>query len=416
VSLVETPGTFVRDYLVQLDPQNPERIAGWVQLDGPATNTPVTIRIPEAKLARTVTPDSTGRAAFTLDARRLQRWSPEHPKLYRVLLETPGDTITDRIGFRTIEVRGQKILLNGRPIFLRGIAVHEEAPTEARRAFSREDARTTLGWVKELDGNFVRLAHYPHDEAMLRTADEMGLLVWAEVPVYWTIQWQNPGTLASAERQLSEMITRDRNRAAVIIWSVANETPRDAPDPEHGPRLTFLRALIDHAHAADPTRLVSAATEHSYDGPHTIVINDPLGKYLDVIGNNEYLGWYQGTPERADSVRWEVAFDKPVIMTELGGGAVQGRHGSPEARYTEEYQARLYRHQVAMLRRIPFLVGMTPWILKDFRSPRRPLPDVEDYFNRKGLISDRGEKKEAFYVLRDFYRQIEENGGMPAPR
>ncbi|HEY0777557.1 MAG TPA: glycoside hydrolase family 2 TIM barrel-domain containing protein [Gemmatirosa sp.] len=415
VTLVETPATFVRDYTLQLDPQNPERARGWVQLDGPAAaTTPVTVRIPGARLTQTVTPDASGRATLSLDATRLTRWSTERPTLYDVEVATAGETVRDRIGFRTISVRGTQILLNGRPIFLRGVAVHEEAPYEARRAFSRDDARGLLGWVHELGGNFVRLAHYPHNEAMLRTADEMGILVWAEIPVYWTIAWENPATLASAEQQLGEMITRDRNRAAVALWSVANETPRDS-NPAAGPRITFLKALVARARLLDSTRLVTAALEHRYSDPHTIAIDDPLGNSLDVIGNNEYLGWYDGTPEKADSIRWTSAFDKPLVMSELGGGALQGRHGATAERWTEEYQARLYEHQVAMLARIPFLAGMTPWILKDFRSPRRPLPGIQDYFNRKGLVSERGEKKQAFEVLRRYYEGQRTSRPDPGP-
>ena len=121
--------------------------------------------------------------------------------------------------------RGTDILLNGRPIFLRGICIHEEAPLRGGRAYSREDALTLLGWAKELGANFVRLAHYPHNEFMVREADRMGIMVWSEIPVYWTIQWENPATLENARNQLKEMIARDKNRAAVVIWSVANETP-----------------------------------------------------------------------------------------------------------------------------------------------------------------------------------------------
>lgn len=414
VTLVETPATFVRDYTLQLDRAHPDRARGWVQLDGPAPRTPVTVRIPGVRLAETVTPDSSGRAALSVDATRLARWSPARPTLYDVEVATAAETVRDRIGFRTIAVRGTEILLNGRPVFLRGISVHEEAPYEARRAYSCDDARVLLGWVHDLGGNFVRLAHYPHNEAMLRAADEMGLLVWAEVPVYWTIQWENPATLASAEQQLGDMITRDRNRAAVVLWSVANETPRD-PNPESGPRLTFLRALVARARLLDSTRLVTAALEHRYADPTTIAIDDPLGRSLDVIGNNEYLGWYDGSPAKADSIRWTSAFDKPLVMSEFGGDARQGLHGPAGERWTEEYQANLYEHQMAMLRRIPFLAGMTPWILKDFRSPRRPLPGIEDYFNRKGLVSDRGERKQAFEVLRRFYEERRAARPDPAP-
>ena len=96
------------------------------------------------------------------------------------------------MGFRTIEVQGARILLNGKPIFLRGVSMHEEAPFREGRAFSAADAQTLLGWVKDLGCNFVRFAHYPHNENEIRLADRMGLLVWSEIPVYWDIDWSSP--------------------------------------------------------------------------------------------------------------------------------------------------------------------------------------------------------------------------------
>jgi beta-glucuronidase len=403
VTLVEVPETFVQNYLVQLEKESTRQIAGWVQLNGPKLQQNVTIRIPEAGLSKTFATNSMGRAEFSFSS-GLTLWTPENPKLYTVEIASETDQVTDRIGFRSIEVRGTEVLLNGKSVFLRGINIHEEAPTRPGRAWSEDDARTLLSWAKELGCNFVRLAHYPHNEAMLRMADQMGLMVWAEVPVYWTIQWENPRTLQNAENQLNEMIARDRNRAALIIYSVGNETPvSDA-------RNRFLRQLIQDAHSADPTRLVSAALQSNEvsDGNRiTIHINDPIGSDLDVLGNNEYLGWYTGRPEDMDSIDWISPYDKPLIMSEFGGDALFGYHGDAHTRWTEEYQKNLYEHQIAMLRRIPFLRGMTPWVLKDFRSPRRTLPRLENYFNRKGLFSDRGEKKEAFFVLQKLYRELQ---------
>ena len=410
VTLVETPPAFVREYWIQLDPRDGRKARAWMRMDGVAgaSDVSVTVRIPEAKLSQTAKVEA-GRAIMSLDATRLTRWSPTRPKLYDVEIIQSGDTIRDRIGFRTVTVRGTQIRLNGEPIFLRGISIHEEAPLTARRAFSSEDARILIGWVKDLGGNFARLAHYPHNEAMLRAADSMGVLIWGEIPVYWTIQWTNPATLASARKQLAEMITRDRNRASIVLWSVANETPRDTTAGE-GPRLRFLRTLVDDARRLDSTRLITAALEHRYVNDTTIVIDDPLGRYLDVLGNNEYIGWYDGPLEKADHIVWRSAFDKPLIMSEFGGDGRSGLHGAPNQIWTEEYQESLYQHQVAMLRRIPFLSGMSPWILKDFRSPRRTLPGIQDYFNRKGLVSDKGVRKKAFEVLRKFYMELERSG------
>jgi beta-glucuronidase len=248
--------------------------------------------------------------------------------------------------------------------------------------------------------NFVRLAHYPHNEHMLRVADEMGIMVWSEIPVYWTIEWDNAETFANARNQLGESITRDKNRAAVILWSVANETPAEEA------RNKFLKGLVDYARTLDPTRLLTAANERHYADATTQVVDDPLGEYLDVLGCNEYVGWYDGPPEKADRLVWKVAQNKPLVISEFGGDAVFGLHGDKGRRWTEEYQKDLYEHQLAMLRRIPALRGISPWILADFRSPRRPLPHVQDFYNRKGLISNRGERKQAFYVLQNFYREL----------
>ena len=400
VMLIETSETFVRDYMIQIDRNNPGMVTGWVQLDGARPQQRVTIDIPEAGISRSVTTGADGRGMISFPSDRLERWSPENPKLYTVRIAAETDTLTDEIGFRHITTRGTDILLNGESVFLRGICIHEESPFEGRRAFSEEDARTLLGWAKELNCNFVRLAHYPHNEYMARTADRMGILVWEEIPVYWTILWENETTFENASAQLGDMITRDKNRASVILWSMANETPiSDA-------RNEFLRRLAERARSLDSTRLLTAAMERHYTNDTTLLIDDPFGEYLDVLGCNEYIGWYDGLAEKADLLTWTSAYDKPVIMSELGGGALYGNHGGADERWTEEFQEDIYRHQVEMLAEIPFLRGTTPWILKDFRSPRRPLPGIQDFWNRKGLISDRGDRKKAFYVLQDFYNRL----------
>jgi beta-glucuronidase len=278
--------------------------------------------------------------------------------------------------------------------------MHEEAPFREGRAFSQEDAQTLLGWVKELGCNFVRFAHYPHNENEIRLADRVGLLVWSEIPVYWDIDWSNPATLANAEIQLRDMIARDHNRASVILWSVSNETP---VKPE---RLTFLTQLAKDARELDSTRLITSALNHVEESTTNVrTLADPLGDMLDVIGLNEYLGWYGGRPEDADKLQWKLNFNKPLIVSEFGGGALFGRHGEADERWTEEYQENLFEHQLGMVRRMPNLAGMTPWVLMDFRSPLRMLPGVQDYHNRKGLISNRGQRKRAFYTLQEFYRK-----------
>ncbi|HLA73318.1 MAG TPA: glycoside hydrolase family 2 TIM barrel-domain containing protein [Steroidobacteraceae bacterium] len=401
VTLVETPALLIRNYRVQLGKGSTSRIEASVQLDGARARADVALEIPALRIKAHAASDADGVARFELPARGLKLWSPGAPQLYDVRISIAGsDAVADRIGFRSIAVRGTDILVNGQPAFLRGISLHEENPLRGGRAYSVDDARLLLGWAKELGCNFVRLAHYPHNEYMARVADEMGLMLWEEVPVYWTIQWQNPETLANATNQLTELIERDRNRASVIVWSVANETPVSEP------RTKFLKALVDTARALDDTRLVSAAMEvhvDPADGNHRIV-DDPFGAYTDLLSFNQYIGWYDGLPDKLKNIRWTFGYDKPVLISEFGADALQGKHGDRLTRFSEEYQEDLYRQTLAMLEKIPQWRGTTPWILTDFRSPRRPLPNIQDGWNRKGLIGENGVKKKAFFVLQDFYR------------
>ena len=245
---------------------------------------------------------------------------------------------------------------------------------------------------------YVRLAHYPHAESMLRAADRMGVLVWSENPVYWALEFDNPKVLAKAEQQLDEEIGTSRNHAAIILWSMANETPNTEA------RTQFIETLATRARSLDATRLITAALLVRAEG-HTKIIDDPLGKALDVIGFNEYIGWYEGHPETADITDWRIDYQKPLIVSEFGGGAKAGLHGNENERWTEEYEANIYKHQLPMLNKIPQLRGMSPWVLMDFRSPNRPLAGIQDEFNRKGLISETGQKKLAFYVLQKAYKE-----------
>ena len=387
VLLVDVPGSFLCDYRIGLEGVE-------VQVDGPELRQRVHVAIGGNELE--LETDAEGRARIPLSFAP-ERWSPENPHLYDVTLTCNGEVVRDRIGFRTIGTRGHEILLNGEPIFLRGISIHEEAPLRSGRAHGPDDARLLLRWAQELGCNFVRLSHYPHDESMARMADELGLLVWEEIPVYWEIEWESPVALECATNQLSELILRDRNRASIAFWSLANET---LPKPA---RLEFLRSLAQTARALDPTRLLTTALLTMPNKENRMRIDDELGEIVDVLAVNEYFGWYYGEPE---GVVWETAFEKPLVMSELGADALAGHHGDASERYTEEFQARFYERQIAMLETIPFLRGLSPWILQDFRSPRRNLPGIQDHYNRKGLVSERGQRKLAFAVLRDYYERL----------
>jgi beta-glucuronidase len=397
ISLIEVPDAFIDQYDLHLSRGEGSAIEGWVHVAGSQPGAKVEVEIPELNAKTSADIGDDGRAAIHFSVEGLKRWSPDTPKLYKVAVRAGQDSVDELMGFRTVETRGTEILLNGKPIFLRGVSVHAEAPYRTGRAYSDKDAETLLGWAKELGCNFVRLAHYPHDETMLRAADRMGLLVWSENPVYWALEFDNPKVLVKAEQQLDEEINTSRNHAAIILWSMANETPATEV------RTQFIETLASRARGLDPTRLITAALLVRGEG-HTKIVDDPLGKALDVIGANEYIGWYEGKPETADITKWQIDYQKPLIMSEFGGGAKAGLHGAETVRWTEEYQADIFRHQLPMLNQIDQLRGMSPWVLMDFRSPNRPLAGIQDEFNRKGLISEQGEKKQAFSVLQKAYK------------
>lgn len=401
VLIAEVPATYIEDYSIQLNKTKADVISGWVQLNGAVANQAINIEIPELKLKQSLTTDTNGRATFEVKAKPVM-WSPENPKLYDIVVSKPDETIKDQVGFRTIETKGKQILLNGKHVFLRGISIHEEAPFRSGRAWSKEDAVTLLTWAKEMGCNFVRLAHYPHNEHMVRTAEKMGLMVWSEIPVYWTISWENQDTYNNAQRQLHDMIYRDKNRCAVVIWSIANETPHsDARDK-------FLINLSNYARQQDNTRLISMAMEVTKAPNNVNRLDDNMNEYVDVISFNQYIGWYRNTNEDCKNMKWEIPYDKPVIISEFGGEALQGLHGDKTHKWNEEYQEELYIQNLAMLDKIDGLSGLSPWILVDFRSPRRQLPNVQDFFNRKGVISSWGIKKKAFFTMQDFYEKKKE--------
>ncbi len=400
VVLIETPETFVESSRMGLVRGSLTEAAIDVTLTGPSkAGMSVTASVPVLGWKRTVKASTDGRAAFRFEG-RLDLWSPRGPFLYDVLISTDSETLRERVGFRSIETRGTEILLNGEPVFLRGVSMHEEIPERRARACGEADARQLLEKARDLGCNFVRLAHYPYHESFARLADEMGLLVWEEIPVYWGIDFRNPATLALAQGMLGDLINRDANRASVIIWSIGNETPVNPV------RTAFMTRLVEEARAADPSRLISCAFGFPGEKDGLVTIDDPLSASLDVLAVNEYLGWYEPWQAKPKDYRWKLPSPKPLIMSEFGGEAVFGNPGSAEAAnsWGEEYQAALYRKQIEMLSRIPELRGLSPWILADFRSPVRLNLTYQAGWNRKGLLSDRGQKKKAWGVLADFYR------------
>ena len=396
IELIRLPETYIKRLQIALVSDGAfNKIKVRVRLSEPV-NTAAQLRIDELGLCAEI-PVTEGAGEAVLEAHPVL-WCPENPKLYAVSLSCAGDEVSDEVGFREIRVQGHDILLNGKSIFLRGISAHEESVPNGK-ALTDEERLENIRLAKELGCNFMRAAHYPHDERMARLADREGILLWEEIPVYWAIRFTREKTYADARNQLLELIERDWNRASVIIWSVGNE------NADSDERLAFMKNLADTAHAADENRLVSAACLVSF---RENAIADRLAEHLDVIGLNEYFGWY--TPDfRLLPQLFENSHPtKPVIVTELGADALPGHHGTITDKGTEECQVYVYEKQVETLRGIDYVRGMTPWILYDFRCPRRTSV-IQGYYNRKGLLNpEKTYKKPAFYVLQRYYQELKE--------
>ena len=327
---------------------------------------------------------------------------PSAPCSYDVTVEAGADRVTRPHRLPPPSAGPRRSLLNGKPVFLRGVAIHAEAPFRAGRVYSEADARTLFQWAKETDCNFVRLPHYPHDEVMTRLADEMGLLVWSEIPVYWTISWENPETLAQ-RRTAAHRDDLARQEPCVghpLERRQRNPARRSAPQVPHHPGGT--RSL-------DSTRLITAAPRPTHADPRAPSWSKiRLASFSTWSPPNEYVGWYDGLPGTIDILLPGLTpYEKPFILSEFGADAQAGRHGDDLTRFTEEYQANVYRRQVAMFRRIPFLNWNHRLGVIGFPFAAPPPVGIQDFFNRKGLFPIAANAKPHSFILRDYYRSKE---------
>ena len=401
VMLVTLPDTYISDYFIRLDKHRSDLLLADVSLSRPVAGQRIVVTIPGAGVKMQLTTDANGVASGRLSVRKLQRWSPDNPTLYATTITAPNDTVTEQIGFRNINVEKTKVLLNGQPVFLRGVSFHEEIAQRMGRATSMADAVALVTEAKNLGCNMVRLAHYQQNEYIVREAERQGLMVWQEVPVWQSIDFTNDSTLHKAQQMLRETILRDRNRCADCFWGIANET-KNTPA-----RNRFLAQLLKTGKEMDTTRLFVAAFDlANFDKQQDeFVMHDDFYPNLDLVGINKYMGWYAKWPKDPSQIRWNVAPGKPLLISEFGGEALYGQHGddtNPDS-WSEDYQAKLYRDNLRMFENIPNLCGISPWVLFDFRSPTRLHSTNQEGWNRKGLISDQGQRKEAWYIMHDYY-------------
>ena len=453
VYVVETPKQFIQNAYLQLNPDDFSAVLFKLEMNKESSGHIIKLEIPELQFTAEYKTNSLGAISENIKINP-QLWSPLSPKLYEVKISSEAETISDKIGFRSIQTKGQKIYLNNSEIQFKGIAMHSEPIGIPGPAFSKEHFQKLLLTAKDLNINFIRAAHYPYTRHLAKVADQLGLMLWEEVPVYWNIDWDNSNTLNIAKNQITRLVQRDQNRASVVVWSVANETPLSSS------RMRFLKTLLDEIEINDSSRLSTAAllsgSEEQFRSlvlvlalqgsksqwvtpkekaifqlildqanipidselSFSLSIDDPLGESVDLISYNEYFGWYyvtfftdqmkisEGTLRKLmfevmPDIKISSSFDKPIHISEFGAGAKYGNHTNKI--WSEEYQAKLYKHQLEMLSNNPQIQGISPWVFKDFRAMLRPLPGIQDFYNRKGLIDENGNKKEAFDVLADFY-------------
>ena len=403
VDLIETNNTYIDDYFIQLKKGSLKDVLGWVKLNGIQAGQNIEIKIPELKLSYQTKTDDKGFAQveFTSD---FKLWSPANPKLYRVILESETDTVADEIGFRCIEVKGNKVLLNKVPVFLKAVNIHEENPYKRARAYSTEDTKVLLNAAKDLGCNFLRLVHYPHNENMIKEAEKMGFLISSEIPVYQHIQFSDSLVPQKMETMMREMVSRDKNRCGVVIWSLSNETYPGTPN-----RNEALIELTQKCKALDSTRLIVHVINTQGYNNNTFNVWDSLYNYSDLVAFNEYIGWYIPWQGKPSETKWNIAFpDKPVFISEFGGEALYGNKNVPideAASWSEEYQEQIYKDQTEMFGNIPNLCGVCPWLLFDYRSLGRMNQMYQNGYNRKGLLSENGEKKKAWYIMHEYYKK-----------
>lgn len=391
VELVRLPAVFVKDLFVRLVPDRSlRRIAVDLRLSDPVDGR-ARVRIRELGVDRELeVAAGHGRVELELAP---ELWSPGRPRLYAIEAGFGADRVEDRVGFREIRAEGGEILLNGEPVYLKGVCVHEDDAALGRVA-SEADLRRRFAHARELGCNFLRLAHYPHHERTAELADELGFMLWAEIPVYWAIAFDREATFADARNQLAELVLRDRNRASVIVWGVGNE------NADSDARLAFMARLAAAARALDGTRLVSAACLVDRSARR---IEDRLVAHLDVVGINEYYGWYEPRIEDLAAILAAGAGGKPIVISETGAEAPAGRQGGRDEPFTEERMVAVLEAQVETVQAASAVKGFCPWLLYDFRSLRR-LGPTQRGWNRKGLIAeDKQTKKQAFAVIRQAY-------------
>jgi beta-glucuronidase len=340
-------------------------------------------------------------------------WCPSDPHLETLEIDLlDGARVVDRylqpFGTRTVAVEGEKLLLNGEPIFLRGFGKHEDFPVHGRGlapAVLVRDAEL-MSWI---GANSYRTSHYPYAEEALEIADRSGIMVISETSAVGLSFFGEPNydaeRLSYVRNELAALIERDRNHPSVIAWSVANEPfakpifQGETATPDAVTRgVAFLSTLVDDAKALDKTRPVMVVGAQGH--PEEYIA---LG---DILAINRYYGWYfQGgqLDEAAKSFGAELdrlhqLYGKPILVAEFGADTLAGAHSVDPEMWTEEYQAELIECYLDVMATRPFVIGAHVWNFADFKTGQGILRAAG--LNHKGVFTRERRPKLAAHVLR----------------
>ncbi|MEO7444453.1 MAG: glycoside hydrolase family 2 TIM barrel-domain containing protein [Ferruginibacter sp.] len=337
-------------------------------------------------------------------------WSPEDPYLYRLVsqLLVDGkivDELENKIGFRWFSFdKGNGFSLNGHKLILRGTNRHQDMQGKGD-ALSMEDHQRDMQLIKNMGCNFLRLAHYPQAAEVLKLADELGLLIWEEIPVVNFIT-NHPEFLQNTENMIHEMITQGYNHPSVIMWGSNNEILLHGPDGERIGRHNdtaylsvvkkFTQALDSTVRAEDPNRYSTMAMHIS--GDYTTYGLDTISQ---VAGYNIYSGWYSGKVEDlSNDLDRRKRNGHNVFISEYGAeGEVRLNTENPERfDYTGQYQRYYHESYLRQINQRPWLAGTAIWNEFDFSQPNIGGP--QPHRNQKGLITWDRKLKDAYYFYK----------------
>ena len=348
---------------------------------------------------------------ISTDYRKIEKidlWSPESPKLYDVKISTETDDLFDRVGFRLVTVSDGQIKLNGRPIELRGVNRHEEHP-EFGMAFPPALMARDIDIIADMGSNTIRGSHYPNNPVFVDMLDERGMLFWSEIPIWGggfsTEALADPIVLERGEMMHREMVKHYYNHPSIIIWGMHNEIKTYLPEGYEMSR-RYYNLLKD----IGGNRIVTYATNRA--------LTDICYEFCDVISINQYNGWYgdEGIEswdsflDKVREYRRELGFEnKPVIMSEFGGGAVYGhRNFDSTVRWSESYQERLIAYTLDLFHRDPMIVGSLIWQFTDIRTCREMGVDRARGYNNKGILNEHRNPKAAYFAARELFGKFAE--------